>query len=160
VRYKPKRALTRKDFLRAARAGVAGVSLIGVGGCRDSGNQQPQPPSEDLPSGGSGPKNVILVIIDSLRKDHVGAYGNDWIETPTLNSIARESLRFTRAHPEAMATIPARRAIHTGMRTWSTRPPHFTTIGIENTTSIIAPMTSAEGCCAMPTSKQYKTLTP
>ena len=26
--------------------------------------------------------NIILVIMDSLRKDHVGAYGNDWIQTP------------------------------------------------------------------------------
>ncbi len=26
--------------------------------------------------------NVVLVIIDSLRKDHVGVYGSDWIQTP------------------------------------------------------------------------------
>ena len=26
--------------------------------------------------------NFILVILDSLRQDHVGAYGNDWIQTP------------------------------------------------------------------------------
>lgn len=24
--------------------------------------------------------NVVLVVLDSLRKDHVGVYGNDWIE--------------------------------------------------------------------------------
>ena len=62
--------------------------------------------------------NVVLVIIDSLRKDHVGAYGNDWIQTPNLDALAKESLRFTRAYPESLPTICARRAIHTGIRTF------------------------------------------
>jgi arylsulfatase A-like enzyme len=65
--------------------------------------------------------NAILVILDSLRKDHVGAYGNAWIETPSLDALARESLRFTRAYPESIPTLPARRAIFTGMRTWPFR---------------------------------------
>jgi arylsulfatase A-like enzyme len=65
--------------------------------------------------------NVILVILDSLRKDHVGVYGNDRVRTPNLDAFARESLRFTRAYPESVPTIPARRAIHTGIRTWPFR---------------------------------------
>jgi len=65
--------------------------------------------------------NVVLVIVDSLRKDHVGAYGNDRIETPSLDALAGESLRFTRAYPESIPTLPARRAIHTGLRTWPFR---------------------------------------
>jgi arylsulfatase A-like enzyme len=65
--------------------------------------------------------NVILVIVDSLRKDHVGAYGNDQIRTPNLDALANESLRFTRAYPESLPTLPARRAIHTGLRTWPFR---------------------------------------
>ncbi len=62
--------------------------------------------------------NVILIILDSLRKDHVGAYGNPWIKTPNLDALARESLRFTWAYPESLPTICARRAIHTGFRTF------------------------------------------
>ena len=65
--------------------------------------------------------NVVLVIVDSLRKDHVGAYGNDRIETPNLDALAKESLRFTRAYPESLPTLPARRTIHTGLRTWPFR---------------------------------------
>jgi arylsulfatase A-like enzyme len=65
--------------------------------------------------------NVILVILDSLRRDHVGAYGNDRIRTPNLDALAEESLRFTRAYPESIPTLPARRAIHTGLRTWPFR---------------------------------------
>jgi arylsulfatase A-like enzyme len=65
--------------------------------------------------------NVILVILDSLRKDHVGAYGNDWIKTPNLDALSKESLRFERAYPESIPTICARRAIHTGFRTFPFR---------------------------------------
>ena len=63
----------------------------------------------------------MLVIIDSLSKDHIGAYGNAWIQTPNLDALAEESLRFTRAYPESIPTICARRAIHTGIRTWPFR---------------------------------------
>ncbi len=65
--------------------------------------------------------NVVLVIVDSLRKDHVGAYGNGWIRTPNLDALAGESLRFTRPYPDSIPSIPARRAIHTGIRTWPFR---------------------------------------
>ncbi|CAA9515900.1 MAG: Sulfatase [uncultured Rubrobacteraceae bacterium] len=62
--------------------------------------------------------NVVLVILDSLRKDHLGVYGNDRVRTPNLDAFAGESFRFTRAYPESLPTICARRAIHTGMRTF------------------------------------------
>lgn len=60
--------------------------------------------------------NFILVIIDSLRKDHVGAYGNTWIKSPNLDQFARESVRFDRAYPEVMPTLPFRNSLLTGKR--------------------------------------------
>ncbi len=65
--------------------------------------------------------NVIVVILDTLRKDHLGCYGNNWIQTPNFDAFARESLQFTRAYPESLPTIPVRRAIHTGKRTFPVR---------------------------------------
>ncbi len=62
--------------------------------------------------------NIVLVIFDTLRKDHIGAYGNDWIQTPHLDAFASESIRLTRAYPESLPTLPFRRAIHTGQRTF------------------------------------------
>ena len=103
------RKLTRGEFLKVSAAGAAGVSLLAGCGRRDA--------LPDLPNDAPA-TNVVLVIMDSLRKDHVGAYGNDWIETPNLDALARESLRFSRAYPESAPTICARRAIHTGLRTW------------------------------------------
>lgn len=65
--------------------------------------------------------NVILIMLDSLRRDHVGAYGNDWIKTPSIDALADESVRFLNAYPEALPTLPVRRAMHTGMRTFPCR---------------------------------------
>ena len=60
--------------------------------------------------------NVILLVIDSLRKDHVGCYGNDWIQTPSMDAFAKESCLFEHCYPESLPTIPARRAMITGNR--------------------------------------------
>jgi arylsulfatase A-like enzyme len=106
------RGLTRKEFLKVAGAGAAGGALLGASaltsGCSPTITRKTKP-------------NVVVVIIDSLRKDHLGAYGNSWIKTPNMDALARESLRFGRAYPESLPTICARRAIHTGMRTWPFR---------------------------------------
>ncbi len=142
VSKKPKRGLTRGDFLKAT--GAAGVSMLGAAGCGGLADAFTQVPNEYLPGRGVGP-NVILVIIDSLRRDHVGAYGNPWIKTPTLDAIAGESLLFTHAQPEAMPTLPARRAIHTGMRTWPTRPPAYGWTPIPSGQRTLAEILSVEG---------------
>ncbi len=65
--------------------------------------------------------NIILIMLDSLRRDHVGAYGNDWIKTPNIDALAAEGVRFTNAYPETLPTLPVRRAMHTGLRTFPCR---------------------------------------
>lgn len=60
--------------------------------------------------------NVVLIVLDSLRPDHVGCYGNDWIKTPHLDGLANDGVTFTRAYPDSLPTLPARRAIYTGTR--------------------------------------------
>jgi len=62
--------------------------------------------------------NLVLIILDTLRQDHVGAYGNEWIITPNLDKLAGESVLFTRCYPESLPTLPVRRALHTGVRTF------------------------------------------
>ena len=65
--------------------------------------------------------NLIMVILDSLRKDHVGAYGNDWIHTEHLDRFATESVRFNRAFPESCPTLPFRTSLLTGRRVFPFR---------------------------------------
>ena len=59
---------------------------------------------------------MLLLIVDSLRPDHVGAYGSPQVQTPNIDWLAARGLRFNRAFPEAMVTLPARRSIFTSRR--------------------------------------------
>ncbi len=38
--------------------------------------------------------NLVVIIIDTLRKDYIGCYGNDWIRTPSIDALARESVLY------------------------------------------------------------------
>lgn len=95
--------VTRRRFLQAGAAGAAGAALLPAAGCSmdETGSREHM--------------NVLLLIVDSLRPDHVGAYGSD-VKTPNLDKLIARGIRFDRAFPEAMVTIPARRSIFTCKR--------------------------------------------
>ena len=97
--------LSRRRLIQAGAASAAGAALLPALGC-----------STDSAGRGDGRPNVLVLIIDSLRPDHVGAYGSPRIQTPNVDAIAARGLRFNRAFPEAMVTIPARRSIFTSRR--------------------------------------------
>ena len=67
--------------------------------------------------------NILVVIVDTLRADHLGCYGGR-AATPAMDELASRGLRFTHCYPEAMATVPARRSILTGRRVWPFRHWH------------------------------------
>lgn len=58
--------------------------------------------------------NVILVISDTFRRDHLGAYGGTRARTPELDRFAAESVVFDRAHCCSFPTLPCRAEIFTG----------------------------------------------
>lgn len=83
----------RNDHSRA-RGGVivvaAGLALIAVLGCQS----RPEPPP-----------NVVLIVIDALRWDHLSTYGYPRPTTPFLDSLAREGWVFDRAYAQASQTF-------------------------------------------------------
>ena len=46
--------------------------------------------------GGLDGYNVLLITIDTLRADRLGAYGYDGAETPNIDRLAAEGVRFER----------------------------------------------------------------
>jgi arylsulfatase A-like enzyme len=95
--------VTRRQLLQAGAAGAAGAALLPAAGCTMD------------QAGSREHMNVLLLIVDSLRPDHVGAYGSE-VKTPNLDALLAKGIRFTRGYPEAMVTIPARRSIFTAKR--------------------------------------------
>ncbi len=58
--------------------------------------------------------NVVLISIDSLRADHVGAYGYERDTTPVMDQLAAEGALFRRTVSTTSWTLPAHAALFTG----------------------------------------------
>lgn len=91
----------------AAAALTITVALFAVAGCgRSSG-----PPLRASAARGA---NLLLVTIDTLRRDRVGAYGSSLHLTPTIDRLAATGVRFTHAFAHAPMTLPSHASILTG----------------------------------------------
>ncbi|UCG12416.1 MAG: sulfatase [Deltaproteobacteria bacterium] len=77
--------------------------------------------------------NVIWIVADTLRRDHIRAYGNNAIRTPALDSLAAKSVRFDNHYAAGFPTMPARADHMTGRWTmsfmgWEPLPESVTTV--------------------------------
>jgi arylsulfatase len=76
-----------------------GLALISLAGCA--------PPAEPL-------RLVLLVTVDTLRADHLGAYGSERGLTPNLDRLAERALVFSSAYAAAPLTLPSVASLMTG----------------------------------------------
>src|SRR5919202_5975851 len=77
--------------------------------------------------------NVVVIVADTFRRDHLGVYGNQRISTPHLDGFARESVVFDHHVVSSFPTMPARADILTGTFSythmgWEPLPRHLTTL--------------------------------
>jgi arylsulfatase A-like enzyme len=88
--------LSARSLLALLLAGFAGSALPGCS----------RPPS---------PPNLLLVVVDSLRADHLSAYGHRRPTSPALDALAGRGVRFTRAYATAPWTKPSVASLFTGL---------------------------------------------
>ncbi len=89
------------------RRALAGAILCALGcACGEVGARpEPRP----------GAPSVLLVSIDTLRADRVGAYGASYGATPALDALAAAGVRFEKAISPAPLTLPAHATLLTGL---------------------------------------------
>jgi arylsulfatase A-like enzyme len=98
----PLRVAPRPTALRpCAVALVALLACAGLAAC------EPAPPQP--------PPNLLLIVVDTLRADHLGCYGAQRDTTPALDALAAGGVRFQRAWSTAPWTKPAVASIFTGL---------------------------------------------
>jgi choline-sulfatase len=68
----------------------------------------------NLVSADRGGPNVVLVTIDTLRADRVGAYGAKDVATPTLDALAARGVLFEQGMAAVPLTLPSHASILTG----------------------------------------------
>lgn len=68
--------------------------------------------------GGKSPEiakpNVVLILVDALRADHLGCYGYDLPTSPHLDAFAAHSVRFSDVLAQSNCTFPSANSILTG----------------------------------------------
>ncbi len=68
------------------------------------------------------PKNAIVILLDSLNRHMLGAYGGGEFTTPSLDAFARRALRFEKHYTGSLPCIPARHDILCGAIDFLWRP--------------------------------------
>jgi choline-sulfatase len=84
-----------------------GIALFGTAACGQTPGQRPSPRKS--------PPDVYLITIDTLRADHVGCYGYRQVETPALDALAADGVRFTQAFTHSPITNTSHITILTGL---------------------------------------------
>lgn len=84
--------------------GLLGLSLFGMLGC-----------STETPGPVPLKPNILLIAVDTLRADHLGAFGYERNTTPNIDELVEKSLAFSRAYAPSPWTKPSVASIHTGL---------------------------------------------
>jgi choline-sulfatase len=99
-----------------ARLGALLTFAVLAGGCRREGPAASPAAGTDADG---RPLNLVLVTLDTVRADHLGCYGDAAAETPHLDALARDGVRFAHASSPVPLTLPSHTTILTGLL-----PPH------------------------------------
>jgi arylsulfatase A-like enzyme len=59
-------------------------------------------------------RNLVVITVDTLRADRLGAYGFSGARTPTIDRLSQEGARFARAYAPAPITLPSHATLFTG----------------------------------------------
>jgi arylsulfatase A-like enzyme len=106
VRFTPVARLRRMRLLLALMAAVgAGWGAIHWGRAEDRGRIQ---------GANEGVPNVLLVVVDALRQDTLGPYGDGEVHTPSFDRLAAEGVTFMDARTQAPFTWPSFGSFLTG----------------------------------------------
>ena len=89
--------------VRVIAALAAAALLIGC-------TRQSEPPAAPA----AAARNLVIVTIDTLRADRVGAYGYARARTPALDDLAKRGVRFERAFATAPITLTSHASLMTG----------------------------------------------
>jgi len=64
--------------------------------------------------------NIIFIMADDLGYGDLGCYGQELIQTPALDQMAAEGMRFTQFYAGTSVCAPSRSVLMTGLRTGHT----------------------------------------
>lgn len=116
VRRKPENSLSFMRRSLPALATVVVLVIAGVAGWRSMrGNSHARVAADAQPAPRSASPNVLLIVLDSVRADHLGAYGYARATSPNLDGFAREGVVFENAYSSSSWTMPSHASLFTNL---------------------------------------------
>lgn len=106
--------LRRPSTLTAALVGVAFAAAAAIGGAGDATARAPIGDDAVQAAGPAEGYNVVLISIDSLRADHLGAYGYGRATSPAIDDLAAGGVLFRNSISTSSWTLPSHMSLLTG----------------------------------------------
>ena len=103
--------MNRRKFLRDSSIAGLTAALAGVG-CSTAEAASDANLDSDV---SSAPRQVVIFMTDQTRKDMLNCYRLTGLQTPNLDRIANEGIRYQRAYTTQPVCAPARSAMFTGV---------------------------------------------
>jgi len=107
----------RRAFITRPLVAAGLVAVLAAAWTAASGSLAPPPAPAPATTAAAPPANapnVVLIVADTLRADHLGCYGYASAHTPVIDALAAESVRFANAFSQASWTRPSIATILTG----------------------------------------------
>ena len=105
--------MRRSTPARAARAGIGLVAAAAaIAAIMFVRGREPESRS---PAQAPTPQHLVLITVDTLRADRVGAYGWSAARTPAMDGLAAGGVHFGRAFAAAPITLPSHATLLTGL---------------------------------------------
>ncbi|NVJ98220.1 MAG: arylsulfatase [Alphaproteobacteria bacterium] len=98
-------------------AGVSRSSIFGIGMFL-VGASLPAQSGEEASS--ATPPNIVFILADDMGINTPGIYGGKVIETPNIDRLAKDGMRFTQAYSSSSLCAPARASLLTGLHSGHT----------------------------------------
>lgn len=104
--------------LLAAPIAAAGLAVARGGGSAPASTTDPRAsaaPARATAAGAKARPNVALIVLDTLRADHLGAYGDARALSPAFDRLAAGGTLFERCYAPAPWTVPSHASLFTGL---------------------------------------------
>ena len=95
----------RRDFLKTVSAGMAALPFVGMGPAGAVEGKRP---------------NIIFIMVDDMGYGDLGVYGQEHIQMPRVDEMAREGIRYTDCYAGHTVCAPCRSVLMTGLHTGHT----------------------------------------
>jgi arylsulfatase A-like enzyme len=102
--------LNRREFLSLAAGSAA--AMLPLAGCESQLAESRKPAKTP---------NIIFIMADDMGYGDLGCYGQKHIQTPNIDKLAEEGMRFTDCYTGSTVCAPSRSVLMTGQHTGHTR---------------------------------------